>query len=166
MQTKSILVLLLSGSAAFAATSSSTRTSTSASPTGTLDCVAAQKLVMGIQENIQAQNEEIAALESVKQVVSTDPIDQNTFSQAKKRLQDTVSKSVSIRENNQKIAPKGNAAIAGLDKVAKAQQEEKSLSDGLKGNTDDMSAISKLNTDFMGGIQQNQQNIQDAFRGC
>lgn len=81
------------------------------------DCAAAKKLAAGIDSNIKAQRQEQADVAAVKKIVSAEDIDQAQFDEAKKTLVTTVDKGIQIRENNQKITPAGNAAVAGLDKV-------------------------------------------------
>lgn len=81
------------------------------------DCAAAKKLASGIDANIKAQKQEQADVAAVKKIVSAENIDKAQFDQAKKTLVATVNSGIQIRENNQKITPNGNAAVAGLDKV-------------------------------------------------
>ncbi|POS75148.1 hypothetical protein DHEL01_v206463 [Diaporthe helianthi] len=124
-------------------------------------CIAAQALADGIQSNIDLQMGEQASVERVKAAVSQDPIDQAAFTAAKTQLLDFVNAGISARENNQAIAPEGNPAIDGLGIVQKAQAEELQLAQSLKGDASDLDIVSQLETDFAGGIKQNQQNAAD-----
>lgn len=45
--------------------------------------------------------------------------------------------------------------------VQKAQAEELQLAQSLQGAASDLDIVSQLETDFAGGIKQNQQNAQD-----
>ncbi|KAH6695500.1 hypothetical protein F5X68DRAFT_186954 [Plectosphaerella plurivora] len=130
------------------------------------DCAAAKKLASGIDANIKAQKQEQADVAAVKKIVSAENIDKAQFDQAKKTLVATVNSGIQIRENNQKITPNGNAAVAGLDKVATAQATELKQAKGLKGTAADMTTIAQLEKEFEGGIKQNQQNKKDALKGC
>lgn len=81
-------------------------------------CIAAQALADGIQSNIDLQTGEQASVEKVKAAVSQNPVDQAAFTAAKTQLLDFVNAGISARENNQAIAPQGNAAIDGLGVVS------------------------------------------------
>lgn len=81
-------------------------------------CIAAQALADGIQSNIDLQTGEQASVEKVKAAVSQNPVDQAAFTAAKSQLLDFVNAGISARENNQAIAPQGNAAIDGLGIVS------------------------------------------------
>lgn len=83
-------------------------------------CIAAQALADGIQSNIDLQTGEQASVEKVKAAVSQNPVDTAAFTAAKSQLLDFVNAGISARENNQAIAPQGNAAIAGLATVSVA----------------------------------------------
>lgn len=154
-------------------------------------CIAAQALADGIQSNIDLQTGEQASVEKVKAAVSQDPVDMAAFTAAKSQLLDFVNAGISARENNQAIAPEGNAAIDGLGivgvtrlsigrfsashaltiwtlltdhashQVQNAQSEELNLVQSLVGAASDLDIVSQLETDFAGGIKQNQQNAAD-----
>lgn len=81
-------------------------------------CIAAQALADGIQSNIDLQTGEQASVEKVKAAVSQNPVDKAAFTAAKSQLLDFVNAGISARQNNQAIAPQGNAAIAGLATVS------------------------------------------------
>lgn len=81
-------------------------------------CIAAQALADGIQSNIDLQTGEQASVEKVKAAVSQNPVDTAAFTAAKSQLLDFVNAGISARENNQAIAPQGNAAIDGLGIVS------------------------------------------------
>lgn len=81
-------------------------------------CIAAQALADGIQSNIDLQMGEQASVEKVKAAVSQNPVDKAAFTAAKSQLLDFVNAGISARENNQAIAPQGNAAINGLGVVS------------------------------------------------
>ncbi|KAK1984426.1 hypothetical protein LZ30DRAFT_821028 [Colletotrichum cereale] len=131
------------------------------------DCAIAKKLADGIDQNIAAQKQEQIDVAAVKDVVNTDKVDSAKFDAAKQKFLATIQKGIDIRKNNQQIiANVNNTASAGLAKVADAQAAELSLAQGLKGNKGDLDAIAQLTTDFAGGIKQNQQNKEDALKGC
>lgn len=77
-----------------------------------------------------------------------------------------MTKGITIRENNQKIAPPGNAALAGLAVVAMAQMTELNLTMSLAvpatGIVDQAKAnatVEMLKGDFAGGIKKNMENL-------
>lgn len=77
-----------------------------------------------------------------------------------------MTKGITIRENNQKIAPSGNAAIAGLAVVGMAQMTELNLTMSLavpaSGMVDQKLAtttVEMLKGDFSGGITKNKENL-------
>ncbi|PQE05697.1 integral membrane protein [Rutstroemia sp. NJR-2017a BVV2] len=143
-----------------------------AKPTGTgsnTACPAAvAALASGISANIADQRKEQAAVTSIGAILSQQPVNNSTFNTAKASLLDFVNKGIAIREQNQKIAPAGNAAIPGLATVANAQIKELNLTMSLDAN--DISAasatVAKLKADFSGGIVQNMKNLAAATMGC
>lgn len=80
-------------------------------------CAAQEKLADGIDANIKVQEQELKDVADVKKAVQAN--DKGQFATTHKALLATIDKGVSIRENNQKIAPAGNDAIPGL-KVVRA----------------------------------------------
>ncbi|KAK2007656.1 hypothetical protein LZ32DRAFT_651010 [Colletotrichum eremochloae] len=131
-----------------------------------VDCTNAKKLADGIDKNIAAQKQEQIDVAAVKDIVNTDNVNASQFDQAKKKFLATIQSGIDIRKNNQQIAGENNPASAGLSKVADAQAKELSLAEGLKGNKSDLDAINQLTKAFAGGITQNEQNKQDALKGC
>lgn len=130
-------------------------------------------LASGIQANIDDQNDELSTAKKLSSLLSASSVDTSTFSYTQKTLLGFVNKGITIRKNNQKIAPSGNAAIAGLATVANAQSEELSLTNSLAWLKDDDSNISTaktsvqtLITDFTGGIAQNKKNLKAVSTGC
>ncbi|GKT54738.1 hypothetical protein ColTof4_08404 [Colletotrichum tofieldiae] len=124
-------------------------------------CVAAKKLANGIDKNIEAQKQELSDAAKLKGIVSKDKVDQKAFDDAKKQFLTTINKGIEIRKQNQQITFQDNAATAGLKKVADAQAKELQQAKDLKGNKNELSAITKLETEFNGGIDQNKKNKQD-----
>ncbi|KAI9647953.1 hypothetical protein NHQ30_004343 [Ciborinia camelliae] len=124
-------------------------------------------LASGIAANIADQRNEKLAVTAIGYMLEESPMNSSTFDSAKASLLDFVQKGITIRENNQKIAPQGNAAIPGLAKVAMAQQEELNLSKSL--SAEDVKAskatVLKLEMDFTGGIVQNMKNLAAAKAG-
>lgn len=121
---------------------------------------AVQDLATGISANIADQRNEVAAVTAVGDILGEDPVNPVTFAASKASLLDFVNKGIAIRENNQKIAPPGNGAIAGLATVAKAQQTEFNLTNSLTGTASiDNTTVASLKMDFMGGIEQNMKNL-------
>ncbi|KAB8288511.1 hypothetical protein EYC80_010176 [Monilinia laxa] len=129
-----------------------------------------QALAEGISANIADQRNEqaAAAVTAMGYVLQESPLDASMFDAAKASLMNFVSKGIAIRENNQKITPEGNAATAGLAKVAMAQQEEFNLTMSLSANNVAASnaTVEKLKADFAGGIMQNMKNLAAATKGC
>lgn len=83
------------------------------------DCDAAKRLQEGIEKNIQDQDGELSSAKTLLQILAKTPVDQAQFKKEKSVLLGHVYDGITQREANQKIAPKGNAAIAGLAKVIK-----------------------------------------------
>ncbi|KZL81421.1 hypothetical protein CI238_00383, partial [Colletotrichum incanum] len=124
-------------------------------------CAAAKKLANGIEKNIAAQRQEQSDVAKIKSIVSKDKVDKNEFDQAKQKFLGTINNGIKIRQENQQITFQGNAATAGLKKVADAQGKELKQAKDLKGNKDDLTTIAQLEKEFAGGIEQNQKNKQD-----
>jgi hypothetical protein len=120
-------------------------------------------LASGISANIADQNNEVAAVTSLKFLLAESPINNTLFMQGQSSLLVFVQKGIDIRTNNQQIAPPGNAAIPGLAMVAMAQMEELNftMSLGMGGvnlQRDNMT-VTNLIADFNGGIEQNMKNL-------
>ncbi|PMD58454.1 uncharacterized protein K444DRAFT_532054 [Hyaloscypha bicolor E] len=123
---------------------------------------AVKNLVSGINDNIAVQKNEQSQTTIIQKILSANTTDDGNFQTAKSKLVTIVNQGITIRQNNQKIAPSGNAAIAGLATVATAQKGELKLAQGLTGTPDiDNPNLSNLQTMFSGGIKQNQQNAKD-----
>ncbi|EFQ35294.1 hypothetical protein CGRA01v4_05811 [Colletotrichum graminicola] len=131
-----------------------------------VDCNNAKLLAEGIDKNIAAQKQEQADVAAVKDVVNKDNVNAAQFDEAKKKFLNTIQSGIDIRKNNQQIAGANNAASAGLAKVANAQAKELSQAQSLKGSKADLDTIGQLETAFAGGIKQNEQNKEDALKGC
>ncbi|KAH6666693.1 hypothetical protein B0J14DRAFT_453773, partial [Halenospora varia] len=129
-------------------------------------------LAQGIRQNIAVQNNELAAVTSLGAMLAENPIDQTVFAAGQSSLLGFVKQGIAIRENNQKIAPAGNAALPGLAMVAMAQMTELNLTMGIgmmvnaasAGGIDSMVAslnktVVELKGDFAGGITQNMKNL-------
>jgi hypothetical protein len=71
-------------------------------------------LASGIQANIADQDNELATVTALGNVLAQDPMDLTLYAATQASLLGFVQKGIQIREQNQKIAPAGNAAIAGL----------------------------------------------------
>jgi len=71
-------------------------------------------LAAGIQANIADQDNELATVTALGNVLAQDPMDLTLYAATQASLLGFVQKGIQIREQNQKIAPAGNAAIAGL----------------------------------------------------
>ncbi|RDW85184.1 hypothetical protein BP6252_02774 [Coleophoma cylindrospora] len=128
---------------------------------------AVTKLVDGINSNIAVQKQEQSQTTVIQKQLSAGNVNSADFKTNKDKLVTIVNKGISIRTNNQKIAPSGNAAISGLATVATAQAGELKLAQGLTGDPKtDNANLSKLQTMFSGGITQNQKNAQAAATGC
>ncbi|KAH7064880.1 hypothetical protein B0J12DRAFT_15325 [Macrophomina phaseolina] len=125
-------------------------------------------LFNGIGSNILVQQNEIASTMAImSQLSGPDAANKDVFNALKANLLTVVDSGVTIRENNQKIAQltgASQAATDGLNTVANAQKEEKSLSESLTGDpAKDMPTLQTMLTDFQGGIVQNQKNQQAAL---
>lgn len=143
------------------AAAKSTGTSTACSPE-------VQALASGINSNIADQRNEQKAVTAVGKALQQSPFNASMFDAAQSSLMTFVQKGIQIRQNNQKIAPAGNAAIPGLATVAMAQQEELNLTMSLTASnvTGSNATVAKLKTDFAGGIVQNMKNLAAATKGC
>jgi hypothetical protein len=71
-------------------------------------------LASGIQSNIADQNNELATVTALGNVLSQNPMDMTLYAATQASLLGFVTKGIQIREENQRIAPAGNGAIAGL----------------------------------------------------
>lgn len=88
-------------------------------------------LASGIQSNIADQNNELATVTALGNVLSQNPMDMTLYSATQASLLGFVQKGIAIREENQRIAPQGNGAIPGLATVAMAQVTELNLTMSL-----------------------------------
>ncbi|KAH7383470.1 hypothetical protein BKA64DRAFT_712352 [Cadophora sp. MPI-SDFR-AT-0126] len=124
------------------------------------------KLVAGINKNIELQKQEQSQLKVVKKLVDAGDVDQSDFDDAKIKFVDIVNAGISQRKANQQLAD-GSKAADGLATVAKAQSAELKAVKGLTGkaSTDD-ATFSSLSDMFAGGIAQNQKNAKAAANGC
>lgn len=106
---------------------------------------------------------EIMKVNQIGETISATPVDEARFQSEQKSLLETVNQGVSIREQNQQIAPANSPANAGLATVAMAQKEEVALTQSLAlqgNNTAQAKAtVTKLQEDFRGGLQQNMLNL-------
>ncbi|KAK0108078.1 hypothetical protein ONS95_002899 [Cadophora gregata] len=130
-------------------------------------------LAAGIQSNIDDQNNELTTVNALGMVLGQNPLDMTLYGATQSSLMGFVTKGILIRENNQKLAPAGNAALDGLAKVAGAQAEELNLTMSLaipaSGAIDTVAAgetVKTLQKDFAGGIEQNKLNLAAAMSGC
>jgi len=113
-------------------------------------------LASGIQSNIADQYNELATVTALGSVLAQNPVDTTLYAATQGSLLGFVTSGIAIRENNQRIAPAGNGAVAGLAIVAAAQMAELGLtvSLGLGGcgvdvaKANDVSAVLILNTFF------------------
>lgn len=81
------------------------------------DCKAARDLAKGIQKNIKDQEGELKTANEIREIVGRNTVDEQEFKTAKEKLLGFVKAGITQREENQKKAPKGNAAIPGLEEV-------------------------------------------------
>jgi hypothetical protein len=120
-------------------------------------------LASGIQDNIADQNNELNTVTAMGSILAHNPVDSTLFGASQASLMGFVTKGITIRENNQKIAPPGNPAIAGLAIVANAQMTElnltMSLGVGVVVVARDNLTVVTLKGDFAGGITQNMMNL-------
>jgi hypothetical protein len=127
---------------------------------------AVMALAQGIQSNIDDQNNEIATVSALGNVLVQSPMDMTLYAATQTSLLGFVTKGIAIRENNQKIAPQGNAALPGLAVVAMAQMTELNLTMSLavpaSGAVDQKTAnatVEALKGDFTGGVKKNKENL-------
>jgi hypothetical protein len=162
------MVLIEDSTDSLATSSLSTTPDASSSPqpqAGTSCTPAVMALASGIQASIVDQNNELNTVIALGFILAQNPIDTTLYSATQASLLGFVIKGIAIRENNQKIAPAGNAAIAGLATVAMAQMVELSLTQNLAmgGNGTDVvkanATVEMLKGDFKGGIVQNMKNL-------
>jgi hypothetical protein len=107
---------------------------------------AVQKLVDGINDNITVQKQEQAQTKVIQQELAQTTPDQDDFQISKSKLIDIVNNGISIRTNNQKIAPSGNAAVSGLATVSFPISIEMSPSNPQHNFTKSSSLISNIIT--------------------
>lgn len=88
------------------------------------------------------------------------------YAAAQTSLLGFVTKGITIRQNNQKIAPAGNAALPGLAVVAMAQAGELNgtmqLAVPASGMVDKVAAnkiVDMLKMGFVGGTAKNKENL-------
>jgi hypothetical protein len=79
---------------------------------------AVKNLVTGINDNIAVQKNEQSQTTVIQKILSANTTDSGGFQSAKSKLVTIVNQGITIRQNNQKIAPAGNAAIAELATVS------------------------------------------------
>lgn len=127
---------------------------------------AVSALANGISANIADQNNELNTVTALGNVLAQNPLDTTLYAATQTSLLGFVTKGITIRENNQKIAPPGNAALAGLAVVAMAQMTELNLTMSLAvpatGIVDQAKAnatVEMLKGDFAGGIKKNMENL-------
>jgi hypothetical protein len=116
-------------------------------------------LANGINKNLAAGNQEVAAVQNLQSV------EQNHGSEAQiqsgiKGIQGALSTAVGDRTQNQAINNKpgrrSNAAVAAdLSKVATAQGKAQASIDKLNGGAGDAAILSSLKTTFEGGAATN-----------
>jgi hypothetical protein len=111
------------------------------------------------------QRNEVAAFSVVCNILAENPVPTNKFPIAQASLLNFVQKGIAIRQNNQKIGPANNPAIAGLATVANAQRTELQLTISLGQGGVDVSrehkTVEELK-DFSVGIVQNMKNLAAA----
>ncbi|KAI9661082.1 MAG: hypothetical protein M1821_009409 [Bathelium mastoideum] len=128
---------------------------------------AEQQLASGILKNIDIQAHELAYVQSLQSMISnsTSP-NLSSYNATKTSLLAIQSSGIAQRQQNQAIAPSGNAAIPGLNKVEAAQAMETALVKQLTGNpADDEPKLNSLVTMVTGGTSQNAQNRVLALGG-
>jgi hypothetical protein len=76
------------------------------------------RLASGIQQNILDQQGEQVSVQAIMNLMQTNgTVDMGQFMTMKAQLLSFVTAGISLRVNNQEIAPPGNAALPGLGKV-------------------------------------------------
>jgi hypothetical protein len=106
----------------------------------------------------------VKALQST--ILSSSSVDISEYLATKTLLLSVQASGIAIREQNQAIAPSGNAAIPGLAVVAMAQAVETGLVKQLTGSpTNDASLLASLVVDVNDGTAQNAQNRLLALGG-
>ncbi|XMA07270.1 hypothetical protein WAI453_000061 [Rhynchosporium graminicola] len=130
-------------------------------------------LAAGIQSNIDDQNNELTTVNALGMVLAQSPMDMTLYGATQTSLMGFVTKGISIREGNQKLAPPDNGAIPGLAKVAMAQMEELNLTmslamppSGVVNISQANGTVETLKKDFAGGMVQNKANLEAATSGC
>lgn len=118
----------------------------------------------GIERNIAVQDRELASTRELQKLLSGDKAKYLAEARA---LQGIIAEGASIRANNQKIAPAGNKAVAGLKVVEGAQADEAKLAAGLTGGAGDKTTLATLIKDFTNGKKKNADNAAEALtNGC
>jgi hypothetical protein len=111
---------LATGAAANGTLTPGTLTNGTATGTGNNTRCAADvdRLASGIQQNILDQQGEQVSLQAIMNLMQANgSVDMGQFLTMKAQLLSFVTAGISLRVNNQEIAPPGNAAVSGLGKV-------------------------------------------------
>jgi hypothetical protein len=104
-------------------------------------CTPAQlALASGIQLNIDDQFNELSTVTTLGNILNTTPFNPTLYATTQFDLLQFVETGITIRENNQAIAPVGNGAIPGLAIVANAQAAELMLTQGLAADENNIPA--------------------------
>ncbi|KAK2022007.1 hypothetical protein LX32DRAFT_645896, partial [Colletotrichum zoysiae] len=121
-----------------------------------------EKLINGIQANINAGNKEISSTQKAQADAKANnaaglKTDENGIKSA-------LDEATKARENNQKIAGNKDPALtAGLAKVQNAQQGAKQAVNALTGNPKtDQPGLDKLGQTFQNGKKTNEANLEEA----
>ncbi|KAH7420174.1 hypothetical protein BKA64DRAFT_634812 [Cadophora sp. MPI-SDFR-AT-0126] len=172
-QEASVAEMAASSGKPSAPTSTGTPSSSNSTAAGGACSSQVLALAAGIQSNIDDQNNELTTVNALGMVLAQNPLDVTLYGATQTSLLGFVTKGIVIRENNQKLAPAGNAALDGLAIVANAQAEELNLTMSLaipaSGAVDTVAAgttVETLKKDFAGGIDQNKKNLAAATSGC
>ncbi|OLN87590.1 hypothetical protein CCHL11_06142 [Colletotrichum chlorophyti] len=120
------------------------------------------KLVKGIQDNINAGKKEISATEKAE--ASAKKNDEKGLKKNEKGINSALDEAIDDRKNNQKIAGNKDKTLTdGLGKVEKAQKGAKEAVKGLTGDPKkDSGSLNKLDQTFKKGKATNAQNLEEA----
>nr|POE80048.1 hypothetical protein CFP56_08114 [Quercus suber] len=123
-------------------------------------------LATGIHLNIQGQYGEYNATATIADL-EAQGANSTAFLIAKGKLLADIQEGMNLRQFNQQIAPRGNAALPGLAKYQTAQRAEAALAQGLTGvRSQDAAALATLKSDITSGIQLNENNLKNATQDC
>jgi hypothetical protein len=84
-------------------------------------CAQASILAQGISINIVDQQNELNTVNNLANILKTNPVNMQQFAAEKENLLAFINNGIAIRQMNQQITPRGNAATMGLAIVSETK---------------------------------------------